>query len=304
MVLVRRARAAGRTAEYVGAHEREPMTERNDDEPLSSEEMIRRVREGYTERAERPAADPGTPRAGGTGDAADAASGPDDARRDPTERRWAGEGTDSPDPDAGRVDPAAYSDPRHRPPPPPPPADAGSMWPPAPAPPDADAPWEPPPPPPNAGRARWWSIARWVGGGLFLVALLGQCFARGTTLDDLAIGACFQDPGIGGEVSQVDTVDCNELHDFELFATVVLGDSARLFPGAETLFAEIEAECTARFPGYVGRDYLTSAYDFVSFTPVQDGWKDGDRTGMCARYEFDGTANVVRTIGTARNSGR
>jgi hypothetical protein len=126
----------------------------------------------------------------------------------------------------------------------------------------------------------------------------------GTTLDSLSIGDCFEDPGIGVEVSQVDTVDCNELHDFELYATVELGSEDRIFPGSTVLFDEIEAACISQFPGYVGNDYLTSAYDFVSFTPVQEGWDDGDRTGMCAIYQFDGNFNLVQSIGTARNSGR
>lgn len=154
------------------------------------------------------------------------------------------------------------------------------------------------------GFARFFSIGRWVVGGIFLLIALGQCVGSETTLDGLGIGECFQDPGIGIEVSEVETVDCNELHDFELYATVALGPSDRVFPGTETLFTELESECVARFTSYVGNDYLTSAYDFVAFTPVAEGWRDGDRTGMCAIYEFGPSFEIVKSIGTARNSGR
>jgi hypothetical protein len=155
-----------------------------------------------------------------------------------------------------------------------------------------------------SGFARFFSIGRWVLGGIFLLVALGQCVGSETTLDDLTIGECFQDPGLGVEVSEVETIDCNELHDFELYATVALGASERIFPGSETLFTELESECVARFSGYVGHDYLTSAYDFVAFTPVEEGWRDGDRTGMCAIYEFGDAFEIVGSIGTARNSGR
>ena len=155
-----------------------------------------------------------------------------------------------------------------------------------------------------SGWARFWGVGRWVVGGFILVRLFGQCVGSGTTLDDLNVGDCFADPGLGSEVSEIDDVDCNQLHDFELYATVILGPSSRDFPGTVALFDELDSECVSRFPGYVGHDYLTSAYDFVTFTPVEDGWESGDRTGMCALYEFDANFNVVQSIGTARNSGR
>lgn len=166
-----------------------------------------------------------------------------------------------------------------------------------------------PPPARPSGTARLFSVGRWIVGGIFLFAVLGQCFDSGNTLDDLSVGDCFQDPGIGVEVSEVEKVGCSDLHDFELFTTVELGDADRAFPGTDTLFNELESECAARFSEYVGHDYLTSVYDFVAFTPVVDGWRDGDRKGLCALYLFDptfpsGGPDLVQVAGTARNSGR
>lgn len=145
----------------------------------------------------------------------------------------------------------------------------------------------------------------WIFGGIIAVVLFGQCFTGGTDLDSLEIGDCFEDPGIDIEVSRVDTLDCNTLHDFELYATIDLGPDSRVFPGQNALFEEIGDQCIDRFNSYVGHDYWDSDYDFVSFTPVESGWDAGDRTGMCAVYEFDPlTFEPVQSIGTARNSGR
>ena len=161
----------------------------------------------------------------------------------------------------------------------------------------------------SSGFGRFFSIGRYVLGGLLLVVFLGQCFGSGTTLDslkfgELKVGGCFEDPGIGVKISNVETIDCNELHDLELYATFELGSSDRFFPGQDALFTELETECVNRFPAYVGRDYSTSAYDFVSFAPTEEGWKDGDRTSMCAVYEFDSVFNRIQSTGTARQSGR
>jgi hypothetical protein len=149
-----------------------------------------------------------------------------------------------------------------------------------------------------------WSVARWVVGGFVLLSVFGQCFASGTSLDALDVGDCFEDPGDISEVSSVDTVDCAEPHGLELFSTVSMGSESRIFPGVDQLFAELEDECIARFDGYVGSDYWTSVYDIVMFTPLPDGWDDGDRTGMCALYEFNAALQPIQSSGSARNSDR
>jgi hypothetical protein len=75
-------------------------------------------------------------------------------------------------------------------------------------------------------------------------------------------------------------------------------------PGADQLFGELESECVARFPAYVGWDYWTSVYDIVLFTPLRDGWSEGDRTAMCALYEFDAALQPIQSTGSASNSSR
>ena len=288
--------------------------DQDDQEPLSSQELIKRARKGLGDPGTADTSGPSDDDVGTSSAEADTpeprrnTSGrtPSDPDTESHEQAAAKSESDEPDltylPDLGSdVDDVAESSP------PPPPAPAEPAWPAA----DEAQPWPPTPevpryerPKASSGFGRYFSIGRYVLGGLFLVVLLGQCFASGTTLDSLKVGECFEDPGIGVEISNVKTVDCNELHDFELYATFELGSSDRFFPGQDALFIELETECVDRFPTYVGRNYPTSAYDFVSFAPIEEGWKDGDRTGMCAVYEFDSGFNVIQSIGTARQSGR
>lgn len=296
--------------------------DRDNQEPLSSEELIRRAREGFSTDSDEAAV-----AADSAGDTTPEETSPEDAPG--ASDADSHETTGAPDLEDRAVDePSRQTDIEQAHPepvaPPPPPnfetlPDLGSDveeepseqdLPPLPP----DTSWPPPdlpeaggslPSPPPSGASRLFAAGRWIVGGILLFLFLGQCAGSGTTLDDLDIGDCFENPGVGDEVSEVDTVDCGELHDFELYARVTLGTSDDdLFPGSERLFAELEGECVALFPSYVGHDYLTSVYDFVAFTPVESGWRDGDRTGMCALYEFDGAFNVIETSGTARNSGR
>ena len=171
---------------------------------------------------------------------------------------------------------------------------------------DAPLAWDPVQP--ETRRPSFWSrlgaLRGWILGGIAAFYLFGQCSGSGTALDDLDIGDCFEDPGLESEVSSVDIFECDEVHDFELFATVDLGPRGRVYPGENQLLNEMENACIERFAAYVGHDYFTSAYDFVSFTPVQDGWEDGDRLGMCALYEFGADFETIKTIGSGRNSGR
>ena len=227
----------------------------DDDQPLSSEELIRRAREEISETDDAPET---VDDAGPTG-----ATGPDvgDAQREQDV------------PDFLDLPPS----PRPEAPPPPPP----NLEPtPAPA------------PPPDWGGST-------PGQGEWRPPTPGKTRSQGP------IGDCFANPGLDQEVTTVEVVDCNEAHDFELFSRVDLGSSSRSFPGFDALSLEVESKCIDTFAGYVGSDPFVSTYQWVTFTPVSNGWEAGDRTGMCILAQFDLlTSDTVMTVGSARNSGR
>ena len=306
------------------------MNDRSDDkEPLSSEELIRRAREGYREPAEieEPAADAETD-TGSTGDMdpADLSPARGETDADVTEaltpRPW-----EDPQEDRSIDEPAPRREYQAQPPPPQRPAppsapDAGTAESqprqPEPTQPPVWPPVEPGVPGPGrslpksrlSGFARLFSIGRWIVGGVFLVFALGQCFNPEASLNNLTAGDCFEDPGTAtglgesSEIGQIETTDCNQLHDFEVFAILNLGSEDRVYPGTNTLFDEMEVRCLDLFSAYVGRDYVQSAYDFITIVPLDDNWRVGDRTGICSLYEFGENFDIVRSIGSALNSGR
>ena len=141
-------------------------------------------------------------------------------------------------------------------------------------------------------------IALLVVGG----ALVFSVFNSSKDIDALDVGDCFADPGLF-DVATVETIDCSEPHDMELFARSELAYGS-VFPGDQTLFDTLMNTCFNHFETYVDHDYQTSAYDFTAFIPTRESWDQGDRTGLCALVGIDATFNPIVTTGSARNSGR
>ena len=244
------------------------MTDRSDGDALSSEELIRRARDGL-----------GTPPP--AVEDSGAAATPDPAVEEP-------------------APPAAP--PPHRAPTPPPP--------PAPKPADADryallpehfkpesvAPEPSAPSGFAAGLASKWG---WILAGLFGLFLVYNFLTSDTSVDDLAVGDCFLAPS-EDEISTVETVDCAELHDYEVFAFVVLADRAGGFPGDTPLFEEADDKCFAPYLAYIGGDIDNTQYVYDVFIPGPSSWDAGNRESMCAIFAIDEDFNAVSTLGTAR----
>jgi hypothetical protein len=134
----------------------------------------------------------------------------------------------------------------------------------------------------------------------------GECSGSGTSVENVEVGDCFEDPGVETEFDSVTAVDCNELHAFELFATVELGPSSRAYPGNDVLLIEADNQCYELFPQYVGIDFEESAYAFAGLTPAERSWNDfDDHTGWCVVFGINRAGTGLEpTIGSARNTGR
>jgi hypothetical protein len=121
----------------------------------------------------------------------------------------------------------------------------------------------------------------------------------GGTLDafQIRLGDCFDDPdAYADEFSSLPGVPCAEPHDNEAYAVFDLTMSS--YPDYD--IAEIsESSCIERFPGYVGRDYETSALDVVTMYPSPESWAQGDREVVCAVYDMSGE----KLVASVRNSG-
>lgn len=119
-----------------------------------------------------------------------------------------------------------------------------------------------------------------------------------TEIDDLLVGDCLANPGYG-LVERVETIDCSQPHDLEVF-TIARVTDVLVYPGDYELNRIVDEACFLTFDGYVGAPFGTSSYDFSFIAPSADSWTiTGDRTYYCLL----GTPGVA-TSGSARDSGR
>jgi hypothetical protein len=113
---------------------------------------------------------------------------------------------------------------------------------------------------------------------------LGGC-GGGTSVADLEQGDCFDDPPTA-VIDSLQLTDCDQPHDNEVFANLLLEQS--VFPG-ESIIAEFAADaCFAPFEAYVGMPYAESDLDYSFLAPTADAWNSSaDRTVTCFLYSAD-----------------
>jgi len=156
--------------------------------------------------------------------------------------------------------------------------------------------------PPEPVWKRAWRWGRWVVLGVVVVNVIAALLSSGQPVESLEIGDCFMLEDVEA-ITDVDTVDCSESHDLELYARVEITGFGETFPGDEPLVAWLGEQCAPRFEAYVGFDYWTSAYWSFTLTPDNEVWESGDHLGLCAVYLGDTDGNVTRSTRSARNSG-
>lgn len=113
----------------------------------------------------------------------------------------------------------------------------------------------------------------------------GQVIETNPATDVFAIqvGDCLNDADVTVEVQTIPTVPCADPHDSEIYAAFILGDD--VYPGADAVIAEAEADCLTAFERFVGVDYLDSIYDFSYYYPTEQSWSNGDREVLCVIYD-------------------
>ena len=144
----------------------------------------------------------------------------------------------------------------------------------------------------------------WLGAAAVAVYFVTSFFSGSKSVDDLGIGDCFQDPGVG-EITTVDAVDCADPHDYEVFALVTLVGVGGEFPGDEAMAEEGFEACYQTFFEYVGVevDDFSTPYIYEVWYPAGvDAWNDGSRQALCALYSFTDSGGIRQSTGTARAS--
>jgi len=117
--------------------------------------------------------------------------------------------------------------------------------------------------------------------------------------DVLVVGDCIDDGQVQSFIDGLDyaTTSCEAPHDNEVYYIFEFPEGP--YPGDEAIEAEISNACISAFEPYVGRDYETSALDYVYTFPYEEVWNSGYRAGECLLFHVEGTP----LTGSAHQSG-
>ncbi len=148
-------------------------------------------------------------------------------------------------------------------------------------------------------------------GGLLVVGLIVvgfiafSAFDKTKAVDDLAVGDCLLMPE-NEEITSVESTECSEAHELEVFHLVTLTDSSSTpYPGEDAVFNRIMDQCVNSFEGYVGFDYQSSIWFVNAIYPTAESWNEqDDREGTCVLWQPGVGDEPLTLTGSARNSGR
>jgi hypothetical protein len=275
------------------------VDENQGDQPLSSEELLRRAREGL-----------------GSGDASPEPPAdfsvesypPPVASPDPSPDPEAVIPPETPAASSSEPDPPVFDTP---------PASDPSTWAPPPATAAEPADWQtgtpgPAPVPVKGGGSggifsKLWIVVVLIVGGIALFSF----FDSSKTVDKISVGDCLNTPE-EDVFYEFDPIDCTEEHDLEVFALVDLStlssefSIAAAYPGDGPVLDAAFNECWERFESYVGMEYEDSVLFIDAFTPTLEGWTEvDDRIANCLVYEVNADQTGIRkSTSSLRNAQR
>ena len=101
----------------------------------------------------------------------------------------------------------------------------------------------------------------------------------------LEVGTCLNDveQPIGQDMTDVPLVPCDEPHESEVFAEILLNDES--FPGINAITEAASTGCLEEFSRFIGVDYQNSTLSFHYYYPTETSWSVGDRSIFCVGFE-------------------
>jgi molecular chaperone DnaK len=108
------------------------------------------------------------------------------------------------------------------------------------------------------------------------------------TVADLDVGECFN-----GKPDDLETVDCSESHEGELFALAPPPDPEAAYPGADALRTDAGSVCVMELVDFFGATAdvaLDNGIEVSPVTPSKAQWNDGNTDTFCVAVPADGTA--------------
>ena len=114
----------------------------------------------------------------------------------------------------------------------------------------------------------------------------------------LVAGDCFGDTNLGGAVSSVAAIPCDDPHVYEVFYDFSLpaGD----YPSDAEFEEATYAECDPAFEDFIGLPYDESKWEYFFYTPTEEGWVAYDDRQVACVIGTEG----VRVSGSAAGSQR
>ncbi|GAA1700631.1 hypothetical protein GCM10009792_21000 [Microcella alkalica] len=104
-----------------------------------------------------------------------------------------------------------------------------------------------------------------------------------TDVFTLRVGDCLNDSGATEQVETVPTTPCDEPHDSEVYASVIMTEDD--YPRQEAILERADVECLTEFEAFVGGSWDDSPYDFSYYFPTEGSWGEGDREILCVIYD-------------------
>jgi len=152
-------------------------------------------------------------------------------------------------------------------------------------------------------------LTRTAATALILVAALGLsgCSAISSLITgegnvfSLEVGDCVSDVADEVEISDVPVVDCDGLHDSEVFAVEKL--TMDDFPGLTEVQEESDAVCFDEFEKFIGVSYNDSTLYYTTISPSEETWAMGDREITCVVTKYDDAGvEIVQVTGSLEGS--
>ena len=125
--------------------------------------------------------------------------------------------------------------------------------------------------------------------------------AEATSVFDLEVGDCFSVES--DELTTVAVVDCEESHEYEVFALLDHeAGEADPYPGDVAMLEYGNTACQAPFQAYVGIEYEASIWFITSVFPSEETWAAGDREIVCTLNQHDADSEPIAVTGSAEGS--
>lgn len=112
----------------------------------------------------------------------------------------------------------------------------------------------------------------------------------------IKVGDCLDDNAAEGEISTVPIVDCDEPHDSEIYASIIMDDDE--YPGEQATIDFADEACYQEYDDFVGVAWEESKYSYATLYPTAQSWATGDREVLCRIALADENGNIEKVEGS------